>query len=258
MIPAGVLGTDISHHKDNATTLQRIDFERMAAAGAKFSIFKATQGEFFVDGVFKADYNRGLTPRGGFHYLDWSCKGYKQAGNFLRNIENVKLNFPPVIDFECLTTGYWRPDSPWISALPTRAEANAELWSWLSIVENQTKRIPMIYTRDSYWKEFGSTDPKWKRFPLWIASYRTDAPVIPAPWTDCVLWQFTDRGNGHDFGVEALAIDLDVFRGTESELRNFCGMEAVPPPADLSDHARIERLEQAVTAHGIVLPGERT
>jgi len=92
----------------------------------------------------------------------------------------------------------------------------------------------MIYTAPYYWREFGSDNPWWARFPLWIANYYVVKPVIPLPWTSWVLWQYTPKGDGALYGAESLNIDLDRFYGTPEQFKQFCG-GVVSPPVDKLD-----------------------
>jgi GH25 family lysozyme M1 (1,4-beta-N-acetylmuramidase) len=229
----GVLGTDISHWEDNPSTPQKIDFVKMKTAGAEFVIFKATQGRSLVDSVFLSSYaDASNLIRGAYHFLDWSADSDRQAEHFCNKIESVKLDFPPIVDFECRTNA------------PSQTTATSELWSFIKYVENRTARIPIIYTSPYYWFEYGSNAAVWKKYPLWIANYKVTQPSIPAPWTDYLMWQYTDHGDGNAFGVESKEIDLNVFKGTLNDLRKFVGLPVVVPPP-VSDAEKLARLWNA-------------
>lgn len=229
----GVLGTDISRWEDNPSTPKKIDFVKMKNAGAKFVIFKATQGKSYTDRVFTGSYeDASILIRGAYHFLDWSATAAQQAEHFLAKIANVKLDFPPIVDYEYRTNA------------PSRSVAIGMLETFVKTVEARTGRVPIIYTAPAYWNEFGSKAAAWKKYPLWIANYKVTKPAIPLPWTDYLMWQYTDSGDGEAFGTETKEIDLNVFNGTENDLRKFVGLEIIPPPV-LTDAEKLERLWNA-------------
>lgn len=191
------LGTDISHWQDAPTTPKEINFEKMKLAGANFVIFKVSESKF-TDRVYRISWDdaEGILPRGGYNYLNYTMPGLEQAKYFCDALsENPMPELCVVVDYEC------RVNVP--------QDANGHLWNWLEYVENQLHIIPWIYTSPSYWKEFGTPNIAWKKYPLWIANYKVSTPVIPKPWTECVCWQFTSKGDGTLFGAESLNIDLD-------------------------------------------------
>jgi GH25 family lysozyme M1 (1,4-beta-N-acetylmuramidase) len=223
------LGCDISHWQDAPGTPKEINFTQMKMAGANFVIFKATQGKW-TDRVYQISWDDagGVLPRGAYCYLDYSVSGLEQAKYFCNAImANPMPELCIVADFEC------RVNVP--------ANANAHLWNWLEYVEKQTKIVPWIYTGPSYWKEFGSTKVAWKKYPLWIANYSVSKPTIPKPWTECICWQFTSKGNGTLFGAESLNIDLDYLYTT---------LPLPPVPAPTLEE-RVTALEKVAHGHEI-------
>lgn len=244
MTPTGLLGTDISHWEDDPTTLKRIDFIQMKAAGAAYCIFKATQGAHYVDPVFLSsswnDAQAAGLIRGAYHWLDWSADADKQSAHFCDLMEQYPPDIPPIVDFEDR------------SNFITQSVATSELWNFCVLTEQRLGRIPMIYTGPSYWQEFGSPAASWLHFPLWIAHYTTNpAPILPKPWTAYTFWQYTSSGNGPAYGVEAKGIDLDVYNGTLEELKKWLGMEVPPPPpAEPTDAEKLDILWREAGLHG--------
>ena len=216
-----IIGTDVSHWQDDSTTPKDINFTQMHLAGAEFCILKASQSTW-TDHVFEHAYYdaKGILPRGAYHYLDWTKSGYEQAKYFVNVIKDEPPEITPVVDYECRTN------------VPSRENAILQLKDFVTHVEGYTGRIPMIYTGYYYWREFGSTNIWWKRFPLWIANYYVAQPSIPLPWTSWVLWQYTPKGDGGLYGAESLNIDLDRFYGTPEQFKQFCGGSVVPPVVD--------------------------
>ena len=232
------IGVDISRWDDDPNTVKEIDFNQMKMAGAEFVYFKATQAKF-TDRVFQTSWAdaKGILPRGCYCFLDWSVSGLEQAKYFCDVIKNDPGELPPVADFE------YRVNVP--------TNAKDELWNWLTYVEQHTNKIPLIYTSPSYWVEFGSKHLAWTKYGLWIANYKVQQPVIPAPWKTYILWQFTDKGDGTLFGAESKSIDLNYFGGTETEFAQFCGNYVQPP---LTIPQKVDLLYEQGKIHGWALP----
>jgi hypothetical protein len=73
-------------------------------------------------------------------------------------------------------------------------------------------------------------------YPLWVATYPYvmspfARPYMPSPWTDWTIWQYTDKGDGKKYGVQAKAVDLNYFKGTYNDLLAFLDKAPVTPPA---------------------------
>jgi lysozyme len=233
-----ILGTDISKWQDDFTTPQEINFNVMKSAGAQFVFIKASQAKF-TDKLFLNSWSdaKGIIPRGAYHYLDYSIPAIQQAIYFCSVIKDDPGELPPVVDFECRTN--------------VPAGTTGELWNFVIYVEEHTGRVPIIYTGPYYWYEFGSKNIGWKKYPLWIANYQVVKPLIPAPWTDFLFWQYTNKGNGLQYGVESKQIDLNWFNGTNNDLMTFCGST---PPAPLSQEQKVDLLYEQGKLHGWTLP----
>lgn len=234
-----ILGTDISRWEDNPETPQEIDFDKMKKSGARFVFFKATQGTKIIDKVFQISWADAKTAgliRGAYFYMDWTASGLDQAKYFCDVVYDKGDNpeLPPVVDFEC------RVNIP--------QNACGHLWNALDYIQQHTGKIPLIYTSPSYWKEYGTPHPAWKKYPLWIANYNVQKPNIPLPWTDYIFWQFTDKADGKLFGAESLEIDLNWFNGDEAAFQIFIG-NILPPPT-LTLEEKVEKLLALAKLHG--------
>ena len=105
----------------------------------------------------------------------------------------------------------------------------------------------MIYTGWGYWVEFGSTDQKWLKYPLWVANWGVISPKMCPPWTVWTLWQYTATGDGHLYGCEALGVDLNYYAGSGDQLRVFCNLAPAPV---LTLEQRVANLEREAKLHG--------
>ena len=78
------------------------------------------------------------------------------------------------------------------------------------------------------------------KMPLWIAQYPYEShvaeelytqPKIPTnTWNTHTLWQVSDRGDGHFYGVESSRVDANYFNGTLDELYIKYGKPEISEP----------------------------
>lgn len=233
-----ILGTDISHWEDDPETPKEIDFQMMKDAGANFVLFKVSEGSV-VDDVFKRSWAdaKGILPRGAFYYQNNLYPGLDQAKFFLDQLKDDPPEGPYIADFEDRKN------------IPTNPRSmNGHLWNGLTYILNQTGKFPWIYTGPYYWIEFGNTNVAWAQFPLYIAHYGVLSPMIPLPWTKAKTWQFTDRGPGTLYGVEAKGIDLDQYLDDEEQFKiDFAIVPNPPAPSTLEE--RVDNIEAILKRH---------
>jgi len=212
------IGTDVSKWQDANSTPQKINFVKMKAAGADFVFMKASQANWADEDIaynWSAAKAAGLL-RGAYHFLDWVVDPVKQADFFCSLIEHDPGELPPVCDYE-----WWNMDN-----IPSNVLTI--LKRFLERVEVRLGVVPMIYTAPGFWQPYGSTDPYWKHYYLWIASWGNMNPSVPAPWTEYTFHQYSSKGDGLKYGAESLNIDMDQFNGTRDELMAFANAE-IPP-----------------------------
>ena len=217
------VGIDVSLWQDDNSTPQMVDFHQSRRAGVSFAFMKASQGTF-ADPDFVMNWQHAAEaglPRGAYHFFTWDVSVSEQARFFAGLLKNNPGELPPVLDFEM------RKYAP---ADQLRASCSAKIF--LMEVEQILGVRPMLYTSPSYWKEFGAADDiTFLDYPLWIAHYYVDAPKVPAPWKTWTFWQWsTGKGLGPHYGAESKDIDLNVFNGTEANLRERFGLSALPLP----------------------------
>ena len=197
-----VLGSDISVWDDDGSTPQHVDFVKMKNKGAKFVYIKSSQANWADRDIFinwQNAKNAGID-RGAYHFMTWDIKPEEQAKFFVGLLKNDLGELPLCCDFE-----WWKT---------TPSNAKEILWAFMVQLEKETGRKEMIYTASSYWKQYGSTAKEWGQYKLWLAWYNASEPICPAPWTRWTLWQYTDRGPGLDYGVEAKDLDMNWYNGT--------------------------------------------
>jgi GH25 family lysozyme M1 (1,4-beta-N-acetylmuramidase) len=205
---AGTLeGIDVSHWQGT------IDWPRVAAAGKKFVIMKATEGTGFVDWMYATNHAGARAagiPTTAYHFANPGATpgdAVAEADHFVNIASLTDGDLVPALDLE--QSG----------GLGTTALRN---WvaSWLAHVTARVGVKPMIYVSPAFWvKYLGDTryfaDAGYKI--LWIAHWGVSNPTVPAQnwggrgWT---FWQYSDCGSVP--GISG-CVDLDRYNGTNLE-----------------------------------------
>ena len=220
------LGIDVSRWQDNNSTAQQMDFTKSVAMGAKFVFIKSSQRLWKDEDIlynWKTSKAAGLL-RGAYHFLDWDVSPKEQAKYAWSIIESDPGELPPVIDFE-----YWNPPPP---------KSYDLLWQYVVEMERLSGKKPIIYTGAFFWDAHGSDADVWTNYPLWIASYTSQAYMEDniaklTPWNKWTFWQYTDKGDGLAFGAESLGLDMNWFNGSLDDLKAFAGITTTPQPVPL-------------------------
>ncbi len=172
-----IRGIDVSDYQPN------INWRSVANAGISFAFIKATEGRTFVADIFDRYWRETKASgiiRGAYHFFRPASDVRQQAENFLRTVKLEDGDLPPVLDIET-TDG--------VDALTIRER----MAQWLTILEEETGILPIIYTYPGFWDQLGTAG--FTDHPLWIAHYtRAPQPIVPGGWKDWILWQYTDRG----------------------------------------------------------------
>lgn len=204
-----VQGIDVSHYQG------KIQWPEVDSLQFPFAIAKATGGETYVDPEFYVNWHgmreNGLI-RGAYHFFYAADDPQKQALKYLSVVGKWHpADLPPILDIEITDN---------MNGIAIRERSLV----WLNIVEEETQRLPIIYT-DLYFAQTYLKDPRLARFPLWIAQYQSTLTALPEPWgedgacrgTWC-LWQHSQ--NGRVKGVDA-PVDLNHFNGNLPSLKKF-------------------------------------
>ena len=196
IVPEGAyaFGIDISHNNkgpivwdslciciDSRGRTVRSLQEARRIEPVSFVFIKASEGVSMKDPDFMKNWESALSagiPRGAYHFYRTSRDPARQAGNFISAAETIRFkDLPPVLDIETTHRGL------------TKEKLNSDLLIWLETVGKHYGRKPVIYTSDSFARDWLSPNLK-AEYPLWIAHYRKEPPYTKG-WT---WWQFTDRG----------------------------------------------------------------
>lgn len=226
--PDRILLIDTSRWQNDPTTAKNVDYAKMKAKGCSGVIMKVGQG-LGTDRDWKVNSknaNDAFLPVGGYWYYDNRVEPKRQAEAMAEALKGVTVQLGLWLDLEDRTEGVYKG------------------WkNWYVFLEKLKELVPSqkigIYTGYYYWVErtAGSGIPKgsldyFKKYPLWIAAYNNTAPLIPAPWKDYAIWQFTDLLDGIAYGAESKELDGNYF-SSALVFEEFFGLTpVVKPPVD--------------------------
>ena len=200
-----VHGIDVSHHQGT------IDWELLRNSATiddypvAFAFIKATEGSDIVDSQFKKNFAQARKygiMRGAYHFYRTTTPAKQQAEHFIRQVELLPGDLPPVLDVEIHPQG--------ISAEDFRQG----ILEWLARVEQHYGVRPILYTYHSFRQQY-MNDPVFDLYPYWIAHYHVDSVRYKGAWA---FWQHSDRGRLP--GIKE-KVDLNIFIGKYDELQHL-------------------------------------
>ena len=204
-----------------------IDWSKVAGAGIRFAIARATKGRTYLDPTFHANvtgarahgivvgaYHRA-TPSGGAQANTVDARA--EADHYLAVASPGLGDLIPALDIE--ETGGLAP-------------ADLVVWvkAWVTRVTNVLGVKPMLYASPHFWTvDMG--DSTWfadHGYRLWLAHWNVRSPTVPANdwqgrgWT---FWQWT-----HKPGLPGVTTDLDRdrFDGTNLVTARIAQLTAKP------------------------------
>jgi len=198
---------DISHHnKVNS-------FPKVAQAGIRGVIQKATQGISFKDPTFTGNKKRVIDAGMLFGAYHFGIAGSPtaQADFFLTTAKDASLL---VLDFEP------NPQGHDMSLL--------EAEQFVHHIFSQTGRYPGLYSGHTIKEALSAAgialpeQTELSKCWLWFARYGA-SPLIPKVWTRWTMWQYTDGAAGQaPHEVPGIGrCDRVIFNGNEAELQAF-------------------------------------
>lgn len=192
---------DISHYDET------IDFAKVKASGVVAVIMKATEGLSNIDKFYSrnriAAKAAGLL-FGSYHFFRSNVDPKKQIAHFFDVVgPTQKGELRHMLDLET-------PDGRLNPQIKAAAIAG------LDELERLAGHVPLLYT-GPYFADALDLPDYFVRYPLVIAHYGTSIPLVPRPWPEWTVHQYTDKGDVP--GIPAADEDLDVFNGTFEELK---------------------------------------
>ena len=199
-----VRGIDVSHFQGT------IPWDTLAKQ-IQFAFCKATEGETYVDPSFQENWSQIKTAglfRGAYHFYRSGDDPKAQATFFLQTLGTLASNdLPLVLDIE----------SESLSQPTSHATLQQDLLLFLEVLETQTGKKPILYTNPSFANQY-LTDTRFGNYPLWIASYQKNSPIVPDVWSNAswYFWQKTDH-----YTADNELVDFDLFKGDIQALTAF-------------------------------------
>lgn len=197
---------DISFYQDDNGTPQGVDFAKMKTQTPAV-IIRAGQN-LWRDPDFahnwKASKDAGLL-RGSYFFYDSRVNPKRQAELYVDTLGNDLGEMELWMDFEDKYGG-----------------AYGKQQDWYDFAERIKSLVPNaklgVYTGYYYWTErITSINAYFAQYPLWIAWYNLQKPLIPKPFQNWLYWQYSDNGDGSLYGVESKNIDLNYFNGSDED-----------------------------------------
>lgn len=159
-----------------------------------FVFIKATEGTSMKDRHFKMHWKSAKEngiKRGAYHFFRSSKDPELQARSFIRTVGKLdRSDLPPVLDIETIHGGC------------SKEALNYKALKWLKTVESHYGRKPIVYSSSYFIRDILCDEIK-SDYPIWVAHYETDSPLIKN-WK---FWQFSDKAIV--YGIDGY-IDLNV------------------------------------------------
>lgn len=228
----GVQGIDVSEHQPS------VGWQQQWNMGARFAYIKATEGNYYTNPIFGAQYNgsRGVGMiRGAYHFANPAASaGADQARIFVQGGGGWSADgytMPPVLDFEGnpyagqTINGFYQGN---ICYDMSPGELTAWAHDFSNTMQALTGRFPVIYTGYYWWKDCVGNPAGFGDNPLWIASYPSAASdyagLVPSSWESYSIWQYSSTG--------PFAGDSNVWNGDYAGLQRFATGTPPPVPTD--------------------------
>jgi len=223
-----LMGTDINHNAGS------VDWEAVQSTGINWVYCKVSGGYSNKNSTYEdpnfatywSELKKVSIARGGYCFFDLNSDGKKQAELFLKIINEAggmqADDLTPCLDIE------WSP-SPSNTPFPDSDSWKDQALAWLTHVEKETRRIPVIYTGLSMAQN--KFDSRFSKYPLWVARYPSSETITPTknpypteiptelgPWDKWMIWQYSQSGKIDGIGTGQ---DLDIMDGSlESFIRS--------------------------------------
>ena len=202
--PTGIKGADVSSYQGD------IEWD-VLSKNMDFVFIKATEGSKYTDEYFADNFsgaaNCGLI-HGAYHFFSFESSGEAQAANFINAIDSTEMTdgmLPPVIDVELYGEYTTSPESA--------EKVIPEIRAMSAAIEEHYGVRPIIYctgTAYSLYHEGFDGCLLWER-NVYFKPFHKD-------WT---FWQYSDSEIMDGYSGEEKHIDMNVFKGSASQLEDL-------------------------------------
>ena len=158
-----VHGIDISHYQGSIDWVQ-LTTNKTTKFPIHFVFMKATEGGDHADDTFPFNFDQAHRYgfiRGAYHFFSPKTDPLKQADFFIRTVQLIPGDLPPVLDVE--TIGKSTPH-----------DLRIAVKIWLDRIESHYGVKPILYTSYKFKNRYLS-DSVFNTYPYWIAHYYVDS-----------------------------------------------------------------------------------
>lgn len=209
-----VLGIDCARYQKG------IRWPEVAAAGVKFAINKATDGEEYVDPLHASHRagarSVGIVP-GHYHFFRFKGDPLKQARHFVQTVQTLapgELCLALDVEWDNSSGGYLK----YRDGGEMDDQAAAAVLICLAEIERLAGVTPWIYTAPGFWTGKFKAPERFSRFPLWLNDFKaksvTQLRTPKMTWQRPVVWQYGEQPMAGVGGV-----DLNRFLGSLDEFK---------------------------------------
>lgn len=202
-----VRGVDVSSYQGD------IDWPALVGGDLDFAYIKATEGSSHVDRRFTENWEGARDSGvlfGAYHFLSFESSGEEQARHIIETVP-ADGTLPLAVDVEYYGEYFAEP--------PSREAVASILDPLIDELTVHYGRPPVIYTtRAAYDRYIADAYPDC---PIWIRSV-----VVPPRLSDdreWTFWQYSHRDRRAGYDGEERYIDMNVFRGSRSQLADLVG-----------------------------------
>lgn len=196
-----ISGIDVSHHQGP------IEWAKLGKSEVRFAYIKATEGGDFVDPRFITNWDGAKiadVPRGGYHFFRLCKTGEEQAANFIKTVPVDASALPAMLDLEHMGP---------CTKTPAYKNVVFQVTDFLDRLEKHYGLRPVLYISEEFNRVHLSGKLEGEKF--WARSLFLPPTFRKDSW---IFWQY--HNSGERDGVTG-PVDLNVFRGSELEFRNF-------------------------------------
>ncbi|WP_082890992.1 glycoside hydrolase family 25 protein [Brevibacillus sp. SKDU10] len=135
---------------------------------------------------------------GYYHFAHPDISAQVQADHFFQTVKGLPCDMPLVLDIET-DKGL------------TPAQITAFCLAFLNHVKGHTGKTPMIYTGAYFAKR--NLGKALAGFPLWVAHYNTNQPMLNPTWSRWAVFQYSDCGkvSGINGNVDMNCMEKDFW-----------------------------------------------
>lgn len=191
------VGIDISHWQGSFTPQGNIDFviQKVSEGLSRDPLFD----ELLIP-------VKTIEHRGAYHYFRTEIDPVEQAEFFYMMQGNQGFKF--------LAMDYERHGN----TLNATGEAN--LWKFYQKLKSLTSKPIYLYTTEYTLRDnLLIHNDRWLDIPFWVARYNAGldeqkvSPLFLDIRSDWEFWQYSNIGNGGEYGVDSTNVDLNVWNG---------------------------------------------